>query len=76
MRPLSIKCENVSFAYSAYTVFQNLNFEITQGQKIALVAPNGAGKTTLLHLLSKMLVPDQGKVSVYKDQKIIEKRKA
>ena len=36
-------------------LFEGLNFEVAQGEKVLLVGPNGSGKTTLLHLLAGLL---------------------
>jgi len=36
-------------------LFEGLNFEIAQGEKVLLVGPNGAGKTSLLNLLAGLL---------------------
>lgn len=41
-------------------ILHDINLEITQGQKIALVGYNGAGKTTLVKLLMRFYDPDSG----------------
>ncbi len=41
-------------------ILQDINLEIKQGQKIALVGYNGAGKTTLVKLLMRLYDPCQG----------------
>lgn len=43
---------------------KDLNFEIMQGELVGLIGPNGAGKTTLLRLLSGLIRPDQGKITI------------
>jgi lipoprotein-releasing system ATP-binding protein len=43
-------------------VFEDLNFEIQQGDFIALVGESGTGKTTLLHLLAALDTPTRGEV--------------
>lgn len=44
--------------------FKNLNFKLSQGEKVAVVGQIGSGKTTLLNLLSGMLKADSGKILV------------
>ncbi|MBE3551055.1 MAG: ATP-binding cassette domain-containing protein [Brockia lithotrophica] len=49
---------DVVFSYTtdgSPPLFEGLNFEIAQGEKVLLVGPNGAGKTTLLNLLAGLL---------------------
>ena len=42
----------------------NISFQCIKGQIFGLLGPNGAGKTTTLRILSTMMLPTQGKVSV------------
>lgn len=57
-----LSVENLSKSYGERSLFENLNFGINQGQKVALIARNGTGKSTLLNILSKKDAPDSGKV--------------
>lgn len=47
----SITFKDLSFAYETEAVFNALNIEIKEGQRVGLVGPSGAGKTTLVSLL-------------------------
>lgn len=49
--------------YQAKAV-SNVSFEIKEGELIGFIGPNGAGKTTTLKMLSGLLYPTSGKVSV------------
>jgi ATP-binding cassette, subfamily F, member 3 len=46
------KLENVVKAYGDRTIFENFDFEITKGDKFAIVGPNGAGKSTFCKLIT------------------------
>ncbi len=61
-----VSIEGLSKSYGVKTLFTDLNFGISQGQKIALIAKNGTGKTTLLKILSGKESPDQGQVTFRK----------
>ena len=41
-------------------VYENFNFELNRGQKLAFVGRNGAGKSTLLKMLAGVVEPDSG----------------
>lgn len=43
---------------------KNISFEIEEGQFVGFVGPNGAGKTTTLKMLSGILYPTSGEISV------------
>jgi ABC-2 type transport system ATP-binding protein len=42
----------------------NLNLEIEKGEFIGMIGPNGAGKTTLVKMLTGIIAPTSGKISV------------
>lgn len=60
-----IKCQNLSYYFSAKAALDNVNFDIMAGQPIGLVGPNGAGKTTLFNVLCGYLRPCSGKVTLF-----------
>ena len=47
-----VECEDVAKSYGPKDVFNNVNFTIQRGDRIALVGVNGAGKSTLIKLLA------------------------
>lgn len=62
-----LSAENLTKSYGDRTLFRNLTFGISRGDKIAIVGANGSGKTTLLSILAGVMPPDTGLVSVRKD---------
>ncbi len=61
-----LSAENISKNYADRWLFQNLNFGLQQGQRVAFVGINGTGKTTLMRVLAGLENPDTGSVSVRK----------
>ena len=55
-----ITLEKASKSYGDIQVYQELDFEITQGEKAVLAGENGAGKSTLLKILSGVIGIDSG----------------
>lgn len=64
--PASIKANEISFRYSAFEPLcvDGLSINVNRGDRIAIVGPSGSGKSTLLKLLSGMLYPYNGTVTV------------
>ena len=46
--PSFLHVENISKSYGPKVLFENIAFNINEGDKIALIAPNGTGKTSEL----------------------------
>ncbi len=66
-----LQVENVSKSYGLRVLFNNINMNINEGDKIALIAPNGTGKTSLLRILAGVESSDgDGKVKFLKDIQI------
>lgn len=65
-RPIQqgIVFENVGFKYpnTDKWVLRHVSFELSPGEKMALVGENGAGKTTLVKLLSRLYDPSEGRI--------------
>ncbi len=49
-------------SFGNQTLFENINFEIKRGEKVALIGGNGTGKTTILKLLNGLTPPDAGTI--------------
>ncbi|MBP3753513.1 MAG: ABC transporter ATP-binding protein [Lachnospiraceae bacterium] len=60
-----VRFRNVGFAYEdGVPVLDDVNFDITPGETIALVGPTGAGKTTIVNLISRFYDVQTGSVIV------------
>ncbi len=42
----------------------DINFQLCSGKILGILGPNGAGKTTLLKCICKLLIPDQGTITI------------
>ena len=56
--------DNIHFAYKDRPVLQGLDMSAQGGELVGIVGTNGAGKTTLLRMISGVLAPSQGCISV------------
>lgn len=66
-----ISAENLSKSFGVKMLFKNINFNINEGDKIAIVAKNGSGKSTLLKILLGKEIADEGKIVINKDIQIV-----
>lgn len=62
---IPIKCNNLTFGYEEnILLYENLNFDLSRGEKLLIVGENGIGKTTLLKLIMGFLTPLEGTIQI------------
>ncbi len=63
-----IKCKNIRYSYHdgnrETPILSNLNFEVSQGESIAILGQSGCGKSTLLNLIGGIDKPSSGEVYI------------
>lgn len=60
-----VSLKNVKFSYDpAFKLIEDLNLNVKQGQRIAIVGPTGCGKSTIINLLMRFYDVDDGSVKV------------
>ena len=61
---LLLQAQQVARHFGADILFENVNLDIKDNSKIALVGRNGAGKSTLIKMLIGESLPDEGKSDI------------
>ena len=59
-----IQLDDLNFSYGGRTVLHNISAAFSPGKLYAVLGPNGSGKTTLIRLLSRLLLPDSGSLTL------------
>lgn len=59
-----IQLDDLCFSYGGRTVLHNISAAFSPGKLYAVLGPNGSGKTTLIRLLSRLLLPDSGSLTL------------
>lgn len=59
-----ISINSLTVAYGGFTLLDDINFHISENDKIGLVGKNGAGKSTVLKLICGLQHPTSGRVEV------------
>ncbi|MGN0353661.1 MAG: ATP-binding cassette domain-containing protein [Muricoprocola sp.] len=55
-----LKVEHLAKSFGPLSLFDDLNFEIKRGEKVAIIGNNGTGKTTILKILNQVIEADAG----------------
>ena len=64
-----LKMENISKSFGGIKALNNVNLILYEGETLCLLGENGAGKSTLIKIISGIITPDSGSITLY-DQKI------
>ncbi len=65
-----LSVNQLSKSFGDKKLFQNINFGINYGDKVALIAKNGSGKSTLFKILQGIEIPDSGDIAFRKELRI------
>jgi zinc transport system ATP-binding protein len=60
-----ISLRNVTFAYGASPVLEDVTFDVPERASVCIIGPNGGGKTTLVKLMLGLLSPRHGEIRVF-----------
>ncbi len=63
-RASDLLINDACFSYSSGFTLNHINLFVPNGQMVGLLGPNGCGKTTLLKLVTGLLTPSEGDVSI------------
>ncbi len=67
---MAIEMSDIAFSYGAVEALNGVDFRVDQGEVVALVGDNGAGKSTLIKVLSGVLEPDRGSITVDGEERV------
>ena len=57
-----VASENLNFGFLGESLLENINFTLSEGDRVGLIGGNGEGKTTLIRLILGELDPENGKI--------------
>lgn len=61
---MSIIVKNVSKVFGKQYALKDVSFEVSKGEIVGFLGPNGAGKTTMMKIITCLIPPTEGDVSV------------
>ena len=56
--------KNLCMSFGTQIIFDNVNVQINNNDKVGIIGVNGAGKSTLFNLILGKLTPDSGKIII------------
>lgn len=59
-----LSAKNLSHTFE-YKLFNDISLDLNEKESIAIIGISGSGKSTLLHILSTLLMPDNGSVNIF-----------
>jgi len=59
-----LEVENISKTFGTLKAVDQVSFEIEEGVSFGLLGPNGAGKTTTIRMITNIIIPDSGRISI------------
>jgi len=68
-----IEVEKLTKKFDSFTAVNNVSFNVKHGEIFAFLGPNGAGKTTTIRMLTTLLHPTSGKISINGFNPVVEK---
>jgi len=61
----AVQAKNLSIGWGKVNVLNQINFELNDGEKLAIVGPSGSGKSTILKILAGLILPTQGELKIF-----------
>ena len=72
---LTLTARSVGKDFAERKIFRDINFNISNGQSLAVTGSNGSGKTTLVRILCALIRPSTGEVTYqFNDKKVPEEK--
>jgi len=59
-----LTASNISVSYGSNKIIENISLRLEQGEIVSLLGVSGVGKTTLFNVLSGLLVPEKGSITL------------
>ena len=61
----AVETKNLTISWGEVNVLDQLNFELNEGEKLAIVGPSGSGKSTILKILAGLILPTEGELKIF-----------
>ena len=63
-KKILLACRDASLGYEGKAIWEHLDFQVRRGEAVGLIGHNGCGKSTTLKLLTRIIYPDKGSITM------------
>lgn len=60
-----LNVDHIVKQYGNYKAVNHISFSVGQGKIVGILGPNGAGKTTTIRMITNIIIPDEGKITMF-----------
>ena len=64
----AVETKNLSISWGEVDVLNQINFELNNGEKLAIVGPSASGKSTILKILAGLILPTNGELRIFAEK--------
>jgi heme exporter protein A len=68
-----LRAENLTKKFNRKVIFENINFELSQGSSTAITGRNGSGKSTLIKIIANLLSSSSGTLNISENSELVKK---
>ena len=67
---MDLRIEHLTLAFGGVKALDGVSFNVEPGEIYAIIGPNGAGKSTIFNAISRIYLPDEGRIT-YGDKNLL-----
>ena len=75
MKEIAVKVQDLKKSYEKVEAVKGVSFSVSKGELFGLIGPDGAGKTSILRILTTLLFPTDGKVTILGSDVVVDYKK-
>ena len=75
MKEIAVKVQDLKKSYEKVEAVKGVSFSVSKGELFGLIGPDGAGKTSIFRILTTLLFPTDGKVTILGSDVVVDYKK-
>ncbi|MCK5029526.1 MAG: ABC transporter ATP-binding protein, partial [Bacteroidales bacterium] len=75
MKEIAVEVQGLKKSYEKVEAVKGVSFSVSKGELFGLIGPDGAGKTSIFRILTTLLFPTDGKVTILGSDVVVDYKK-